>query len=113
MTPLTIPFQEILLDAYTEEADRYVRAVHVAEGLPASLRGGGTGTAELRQITELLQEVQLIESRIADARQAWEVSGQKPGARLRTTLERVADLIEDLCRHLRQANCVVPGRPAA
>lgn len=104
------PFQELLLDAYTEEADRYVRAVHVAEGLPASLRRGGNGAAELRQITQLLQEVQHIETRIAAARKAWEESGHRPGARLRGTLERVADLIANLADNLRQAKGTVPPR---
>ncbi len=93
MSTLGLPFQELLLNAYTEQADRYTRALGVAQALPASFRQGGTGAAELQQIMALLDEVKRIEARIAATKKAWAATGQKPSSKLKGVLERVAGLI--------------------
>src|SRR5262249_46048863 len=85
------PFQDLLFSAYTEEADRYQRALEVARQLPADFQQGGTGENQLQQIAALLDEVKLIEARIAETKQAWEASGQKPGPQLKSVLTRVTE----------------------
>lgn len=103
MSQISTPFQELLLNAYTEEADRYSRALQVAEALPDSLRENGRGEAELQQITALIDDVKRIEVRIADAKHAWQASGQQPEPRLKRVLHHVAELIEGLSGRIRNA----------
>lgn len=103
MSQPTTPFQELLLNAYSEEAERYQRALQIAQALPGSFQGGNTGETELQQISTLLDEVRLIEARIAETKRAWEDSGQKPDPKLKGVLQRVADLIEGLSGHIQQA----------
>jgi hypothetical protein len=101
MTPPEPSFQELLFWAYTEEAACYGRALDVARELPETLKRGGSAAESLKEIQALLNEVALIEARIAEAKQRWQASCQEPGRALKRVLERVTELIQALtcCMH--------------
>ena len=103
MNPSAPPFQELLYTAYAEQADRYARALEVARALPADFQQGGAGEERLQQITALLNEVALIEARIAETKQAWQATGQKPDPQLKGVLTRVTELIEGLSGYIQEA----------
>ncbi len=103
MTEFSTPFQQVLTAAYTEEATRYERALELAKRLPKNLQTGQAPEEQLQEISHALNEVALIEARIAEAKDAWHLSGEKPGPELKHVLTRVAELIEGLMGHVTAA----------
>lgn len=97
----------VLLQAYTEEADHYSRALTLAADLPAALEHDGGANEKLQQVLTLLDEVAAIEARIAERKQRWQRTGQKLAPQLQSAVAKVAKLIEllaeQICRAERQA----------
>ncbi len=90
----------VLIQAYTEEADRYSRALTLAADLPAALQHDSGANEKLQQVLALLDEVAVIEAGIAERKRQWQQTGQKPGSQLQSALENVAKLIELLAGHI-------------
>src|SRR5438132_14246908 len=64
--------EAILSAAYGAMAERYARALELADGLAEAFREPERGTERLRQICAVLDEVTAIERQVREARQRWD-----------------------------------------
>lgn len=90
------PHDTLLCQAYHEEAERYAEALKLAEQLADSLRQGALAEDALQRLVTLLEEVALLETRIAPVKESWNQAGTSPSPELREVLARVAELIQRL-----------------
>jgi hypothetical protein len=95
--------EALLCQAYREEADHYTQALALAEDLSRALHEELGADAQLHTLAVHLDQVAVIEARIATTKQAWQKKGQKPGTELKKVLEQVAEQLERLARCLHGA----------
>lgn len=95
--------EKLLCAGYIQEAEHYAQALAAAAQVEAALTRGDTGTQELQQVTQHLDDVRRIESDLAETRNRWTAAGRKPGVELSRWLDRIAGLIVALRERIDQA----------
>lgn len=112
MSQLPSTLETVLCDAYREEIAIYTRALKTANEITRCLDTRTPHDAMLADLLAALGAVGVIEERTADARQAWQSSGCKPGPQLQALLDHAAQVITELAGLVRQAEEVAAARKA-
>jgi len=104
--------EAVLCSAYRDQAERYRRALALADDLPAQLRAGDEHGGQLGGVLALLAEVAAIEEHIRPVKEHWARGDGKPGPELRAVLGEVARLIGRLADALAAAEREAAARHA-
>jgi hypothetical protein len=105
--------EQLLLAAYSEEAECYTRALSLAEALCAACRDGGIRVELIQSIVARMDEVTEIENRMAEPKQHWRGGGFSPGLQLANLLNRLEELIRQLSERIREAEDLLSARKSA
>ena len=92
-----------LCQAFREQATLYDRALSLADSLTPSLRRGEDVTDTLGQVVALLEQVSVLETRLALSWKLWEKKGRQPGPELTAVLAEVRGLAERLSHWVAEA----------
>jgi hypothetical protein len=101
-----------LCAAYRVEIDLYTRAAVVARDLPAAFPHGQQAEESAQKIVHYLDEVALIEARIAETKSGWLITHGKPGPEFKSILAQVTRSIVELAEQMKIAERAAQARKA-
>lgn len=94
---------------FLAEAEHYQRALEVVDRLAAVLEGGEDGAPLLQELSDCMDQTAVIEGRLAPLREEWHANGRHADVALRSAINRVGELLQQLVPKVRaverQAAC--------
>ena len=94
------------------EAQRYARALQLADCLPDRFSAGEEAFAELRELDQLLLEIAVDHGRVKALKEQWDASGEAPSSSLRNTMDRLREQLETLLDAVQRAEAAASSRRA-
>lgn len=89
--------QAVLYAGYVDQAVYYARALRLAGELSVACSHGEVIDDRLCQLLAVLGDIAEKDSLLAAAKQQWEREGKPTNDALSTAMNRIADLIQQLC----------------